>query len=248
MKKVLTIVIFWVFAGCAKEHRGPVRHEEIKRHDTMVFQKAIHTLNWSIEKGDRLLTKVQTTAQTDHGRFHFVMEKQADLPKGIRIIHRLEVIRTKNDLFTRVDGSTFMHWSSFVNEDRALWNLAFGDLNLLLQVFEPCYFVVNNKAVTTRGLCKPDFRTSDLRARELQKIWATDNPTFKITGKQGQNGHWANLDIDLDIGETSLKMHLDSKTPAKIVINPPKKWVSDQRQSPWASFQHIKRAIESTGK
>lgn len=238
-------VLMLVFFACAREQRPALNPKPVTAIKSLNNQRARYTFDWSIGQGSKVLALTHTTAVTDHGRFHFVMQKQANLPRGIQIVHRLEVTRTKKDLFTGVDGTPIMRWSSFVDEDRALWGLAFGDLELVLHAFQPCYFVIDNKVETTRGKCTPDFGNQGLQARELKKMWTTANRKgFTIAGKQGQKGLWTSLDIEISMGELKLKMHLEGKPQDRIKIEPPKKWVSDQRQRPWAMLQQVKKAIQ----
>ena len=243
MRAALAILL--VFAACAREHRQPPK-QELKKivMESLADQKAEYNLKWSINQGENILATTQTRAKTDHGIFHFLMQKQA-VNEGRQVAHRLEVFRTKKDLFTGVDGSRPMRWSSFVHEDRDLWAMAFGDLGLVLHAFRSCYFMMDGRVKMTAGTCKPDFDAPGISANELKALWTkAGKKGFEIKGSRAKNGLWTSLDIKISLDDMSLDISLSGKPLDKVAIDPPKKWISDKRQRPWAMLQELKRAIK----
>ncbi len=245
MKPSIAVLLLIIISGCAKKQRHTPPVVTTKAHKGLVAQKANYTLDWSIEKDGNILVKAHTTGTADQGLFHFVMQKDSDIPGGIHITHRLEVFRTRDQLFTRVDGSPTIQWSSFVDEDKALWNLAFGDVDRLLQSFESCYYLLNRQVHASKGACKPDFTHPDMRTRELKKLWqGAQEKSFDISGSKTDDGVWTDLAIKLTIGKTVLSMHLSGKPAPRAAIQAPTTWISDRRQRPQVLLQHLKGLME----
>ena len=238
------LIALLIFAACAREERQPPRqHEEKAVTDTLRSRNADYELKWSVTRDDKVLISNEVSARIKSGAFYFLMKKESDTPE-IHLVHSIEVFRTKKDLFTRVDGSTPIRWSSFVHEDRDLWNLAFGDLELALRAFGSCYFFMDNRVKMSRGECRPDFSAGGLSARELKSLWTgAEHRGFSISGSRTAKGLWKKLSISIVIDDMTLAMSLEGTPAGKSGIKGPEKWVQDKSQRPWAMLQQLKRAI-----